>query len=388
LQASFTHERLGVGNGHARCRAGHDLENSRVHFESLTIELEQAALRAAREAYADLNDGLFSNRLRRCRLELTDAGSRLGRWIGEHRTIELSRALLTRHGWGVLIEVLKHEMAHQYVDEVLGAHAEQSHGPTFRRVCAERAIDRRAAGIPDEAGEAELANGRVLDRVAKLLALAESANEHEAQNAMSAAQRLMLKYNLDAALHGPRAAYGFRHLGKATGRVTEAERRLANILSEHFFVECIWVPVWRALEGKRGSVLEVCGRPENLELAEYVHSFLMHTAEACWHKYKRAHGIGGNSNRRSYLAGVMLGFQDKLRSERKKNQVAGLVWAGDAGLNDWFDRRYPRVRRLSRSGPRRTEAYAHGREAGKRIVLHRGVHEGASARVRLLPGRA
>ena len=52
---------------------------------------------------------------------------------------------------------------------------------------------------------------------------------------------------------------------------------LAGILSDHFFVEVIWVPVWRPLDGKRGSVLEVCGSPANLELAEYVHAFVNHT---------------------------------------------------------------------------------------------------------------
>ena len=34
---------------------------------------------------------------------------------------------------------------------------------------------------------------------------------------------------------------------------------LGAILGKHFFVEVIWVPVYRPLEQKRGSVLEVCG---------------------------------------------------------------------------------------------------------------------------------
>jgi hypothetical protein len=331
---------------------------------------------------------LFQDRLEPCRLEFVTAGTRLGRWVGEHRTIELSRSLLTDHGWGVLLEVLKHEMGHQYVYEVLNCHDQSAHGSEFRRVCAERGIDERASGIPDRLASPALesANARALERVAKLLALAQSPNEHEAQNAMSAAQRLMLKYNIEAALHSEPSVFGFRHLGKPTGRVTEAERRLANILAKHFFVECIWVPVWRPFEGKRGSVLEVCGRPENLELAEYVYSFLMHTAEGLWRAYKRQNSIQKNANRRTFLAGVMLGFHDKLDSERGKNQKAGLVWVRDGDLRVWFERRYPRIRHVSRSGPRRTDAYTQGREAGKRIVLHRGVGQGPSSARPLLRG--
>ena len=362
------------------------VRNRPTAVEGLSVELERAALRAVRTAYAELNESLFGRRLRSCQLTFVDAGPRLGRWVGELRTIELSRALLLEHGWGVLVEVLKHEMAHQYVYEVEGAH-EAPHGASFRRVCRERGIDERAAGVPLGASEASPEHGRILDRVGKLLALAESANEHEAQNAMSAAQRLMLKYNIEVTLDSRPTSYGFRHLGRPTGRVSEAERRLANILADHFFVECIWVPVWRPLEGKRGSVLEVCGRSENLELAAYVHSFLSHTAEALFREYRKHNGAGRHARRQSFLAGVMLGFQDKLREERKKSQNEGLVWVGDAGLRDWFERRYPRVRRVSRTGARRSQAYAHGREAGKRIVLHRAVAEGASGQVRLLAGR-
>ena len=55
--------------------------------ERLTIELEIAALARARAEYASLNDTLFGARLRRCRLEIVDPGSRLGRWISEYRVI-------------------------------------------------------------------------------------------------------------------------------------------------------------------------------------------------------------------------------------------------------------------------------------------------------------
>ena len=53
---------------------------------------------------------------------------------------------------------------------------------------------------------------------------------------------------------------------------------MALILSEHFFVETIWVPVWRPLEGKRGQVIEVCGTRANVEIADYVHDFLTRPA--------------------------------------------------------------------------------------------------------------
>jgi hypothetical protein len=353
---------------------------------SLSSELERAALRAILETYEQLNYTFFRRTLRKPQFELSDAAGRLGRWVRSHRTLELSRSLLAVHGWGVLVEVLKHEMAHQYVDEVLGHHAEPAHGPAFRKVCHERAIDARAAGAP--AGAAVVPDeARLLERVAKLLALAESPNLHEAQAAMSAAQRLMLKYNLETVASSSARAYGFRHLGKPSGRVSESERLLAGLLAEHFFVEVIWVRVWRVHEARRGSVLEICGTPENVELGAYVHSFLTHTAERLWREYKRSRGIERNANRRTFLAGVISGFRDKLLLQRSSNREQGLVWVGDAGLGEFFRRRHPRLRWTRRAGSIRGEAWRHGREAGQRIVLHRGVSAGASTGSRLLPGR-
>jgi hypothetical protein len=226
----------------------------------------------------------------------------------------------------------------------------------------------------------------VLERIAKLLALAESPNEHEAQAAMSAAQRLMLKHNIEAAASGTGSAYYFRHLGKPTGRVSEHERRLALILDEHFFVQVIWVPVWRVLEGKRGSVLEVCGTKDNVELAAYTYDFLMHTAEALYRADRRQRGDRTHGARRKFLAGVMAGFHQRLERERKRSAAEGLVWVGDGELTGYFRRRHPHVRWARHAVSTGGEAYARGQTAGRHIVLHRGVDSAAGGQIRLLPG--
>lgn len=348
---------------------------------ALRIELERAALAAIRQTYEQVNGSLFRFKLRPPALELVESVDRLGRWVPAHRTIELSRELLARHGWGALEEVLKHEMAHQYVDEVLRVQGEPPHGPTFRRICDERGIDRRAAGAPSSA---EPERSPVLERIAKLLALAESPNEHEAQAAMSAAQRLMLKHNIEAAVDGTSTAHCFRHLGKPTGRVSEHERRLAMILDEHFFVQVIWVPVWRVADAKRGSVLEVCGRRDNVELAAYVYDFLLYTADALYREDRKRRGDRSHAARRKFLAGVMSGFHERLNRERKRSEAEGLVWVGDAELGHYFRRRHPHVRYSQHSVSAGGEAYARGQTAGRSIVLHRGVKAGTSGTIRLL----
>jgi len=282
--------------------------------------------------------------------------------------------------------VLKHEMAHQYVHEVLGILDENAHGPAFRGVCQRLGIDASAAGLPADRSE-DAGEARVLERIAKLLALAESANVNEAQAAMNAAQRLMLKYNIDAVAERRERGYGYRHLGKPTGRVTEAERRLASILGKHFFVEVIWVPVYRPLEGKRGTVLEICGTHANLEMASYVHAFLTRTADQLWNAHKKARGVRGNRDRRTFAAGVMAGFDEKLSVQRDVTRSEGLVWVKDADLGKYYRTRHPRIQNVRYAGNPRTEAHADGRAAGRKIVLHKPVGQGPSGGVRLLPGK-
>ena len=353
--------------------------------EPLSVELQRMALRAVRSHFHDLNSSFFKGSLRPPVFTWSDASGRLGRWVGEERTLELSRALLTDHEWGVLVEVLKHEMAHQFVDETLGFTGERDHGPAFARVCQERGFDASASGVP----AARPLNGeraRVLSRVGKLLALAGSPNLNEAQAAMAAAQRLMLKHNIDWAERGG-SAYRYKHLGKPTGRVFEDKRILAVILGEYFFVEAIWVPVWRPREAKRGQVLEVCGTPENVELATYVYDYLSRTGELLWVDHKREHEIASNRERLTYLAGVMAGFRDKLKAQRRKNREQGLVWVGDPELAGFLKSRHPHTRWAHYRGSSRTETYGHGRKAGREIVLSRGMRTGPSGGTKLLRGR-
>ncbi len=352
---------------------------------ALTAALEAALVRELRATFHQLNESFFKGALRAPTLELVSTRATLGRWQPATRAIEISRPLLLERPWGAVVEVLKHEMAHQYVSEVLRAADESPHGQAFRDVCARLGVDARASGVPDappHAGEE-----KIVERITRLLALAESPNRHEAEAAMAAAQRLMLRHNLEAVhAHAPRD-YAFLHLGAPSGRVGEHERVVAMILGAHFFVEAIWVPVYRPREGKRGSVLEIVGGRANLAIAEYVHGFLLATAERLWREHRLALGIRSDRDRRTYLAGVMVGFADTLARQAQRSEQEGLVWVRDGDLAVYFRRRHPYVRHVRHAGQRRTDAWARGREAGRTIVLHKPVAGAAQSRGRLLPAK-
>lgn len=345
---------------------------------TLSAELEAKLLARLALEWESLNLALFRGVLRRPVLSLSNTAARLGQWRGELRSLELSRPLVLDRPWVEVQEVLKHELAHQFVDECLAVD-EPPHGPAFVSVCERLGIDAGATASPPLGDGPRSADPseRIVGRIRKLLALAQSPNQHEAEAAAVAARRLMLKYNVEIERSDadPRARtdHSFVHLGRPSGRIYEHQRRLADILTRYFFVEGLWIPVYRPREGKRGSVLEICGRPANLAMAEHVHAFLSATAQRLWDEYKRTRKKTGTRDRLAFLAGVMRGFETKLAAQDHALQDQGLVWVPGAELRRYFRRRHPRTETIRRSGVRRNEAFGHGHEAGQRIVLSKPV---------------
>jgi hypothetical protein len=349
-------------------------------MNDLSAALEAALLRELGRSWDELNHALFRERLRRPVLSLSNGEGRLGAWDGQRRQLCLSRSFVLERPWGLVREVLKHEMAHQFVDEVLGVHDESAHGPAFEALCREHGIDARATGLPAAGAESDT----VLRRVSRLLALAGSPNIHEAEAAMQQARRLMLKHNLDGAVAAARTGFTFRQVGTPRGRVDAHEHVLASLLGDHFFVEVIWVPSYQPLTGRAGRVLELCGTPSNLEVAAYVHGFLLETAERLWRDHKKAARLPGDRERRRFLLGVMMGFGEKLAQAEAASRREGLIWTGDPALGAYLRRRYPRRSGGGSIGYQRTAAHEDGRRAGNQIVLHRPVGESRGNRGRLL----
>ena len=348
--------------------------------------LEAALLRELRSTWVELSHNHFRAALRPPALALHDGGRRLGLWERATRTMSLARALVFQQPWGAVREVLKHELAHQYVDEVLGIHDETAHGPAFTEVCRARGIDAAAAGLPAPDGAQASGPNPIVRRIMRLLALSGSANVHEAEAATNEARRLMLLHNIDAAVSVGADGFSFRHVGAVKARSDASERILAGILGRHFFVSVIWVPSYQAALGKRGHVLELCGTAANLDVAAYVHGFLTDTAERLWRAHKAALGIRSDGERRRFLAGVMTGVGETLAAGERQSQREGLIVHADAGREAYLRQRYPRRASRSAGTLERTHAYEQGREAGRRIELQRPVAARPGG-PRLLPPR-
>ena len=176
-------------------------------------------------------------------LRISGSRKQLGSWTNGERILSLSSVLISAHPWRLTLQVLKHEMAHQICDELLGR-PDAGHGPLFRETCTRLGLDacfQRASadlaeGLPDSTqGLAATERGRqIIDRVRKLMALGTSDNEHEAALAVQRASELLARHQLD--FDGLAEEQGLVHRTINTGSQTLAAYRKAicSIL-EHFF---------------------------------------------------------------------------------------------------------------------------------------------------------
>ena len=306
---------------------------------------------------------------------LTDRQSILGQWDRARRVISIQRDFITKVPWLDVIEVLKHEVAHQYVDEVCSVTDEPAHGPTFQRVCRERGILSSASARIEQTPEVQ----RLLERINKLLALAQSDNIHEAERAAERAQSLLARHHISLgtqAEYEALASMRFCQLGQPKGRHYQYEYALINMLSDHFFVSCIWVSGLCVQTGKKGRVVEVCGRPEDLEIASYVYDFVLNHLDLAWSAYRKAHNAKGLRKRLSFSLGLVRGFSSKLQSHAEHNaEERALIKVSQSQAHAFLDRRYAHTRTRSVNGWSPSGDYHSGFEEGQSLNLRRGVNQ-------------
>ena len=378
----------------------------------MTVDDERRRLTRAwtQQLYREHADIQYRYRLklRKPVIRLDDVSSRWGHWDPATRTITLSRALIERYPWDVAVEVLKHEVAHQLVDELLGGD-ERPHGPRFQHACGVlgvRSWAARATGalpdraLPDRVPRARhrglnADQARLLKKVEKLLALATSANEHEASLAMKRVQELYARHNLEAVRRDARPEVVYTVLTRRRKRMPATEAAIFAILVEHFFVQVIHTRQYDAADDTVYRAAEVIGTPENVAMAEYVYEFLWRTIHTLWDDFKRRTGTSARG-KRSYQLGVLHGFGDKLTRERTVVRVAAevgidergcraLVRQADRRLRELIRERHPRLEWRSWGGGHHDAgSFDAGVADGAQVTLRKGVGGGRQNRGRLL----
>ena len=330
-------------------------------------------------------------------LKVTSLARHWGQWDPSTRSITLSTQLIEGHGWDVVVEVLKHEMAHQWAS--MHAPAEAPHGAAFAKACRLLGMASWSAACtgdlpmtcsPGEHRRISAEEQRLLDKVEKLFNLATSTNEHEAGLAMQRARQILARYNLARTSAPTQEALTYVVVHRYRRRTCRIESMVVALLVEHFHVRAVHTTLFDRDHLCEFRAVELLGEHRHVALAEYVYHFLLHTVQSLYDQYRREHR-GEPRQRQAYMTGVMLGFGEKLSNDDAYAvapdcaQKRALVRVVAQRLRAYVQTRHPKLARRSlRGGRLDAHALQAGKQAGQRIVLNRAISGQPKCRGRLL----
>ncbi len=332
----------------------------------------------------------YRKRMRAPLFSLGVMRDRWGFWSGEKREISLSRDLVFNHSWDAVREVLLHEIAHQFTEEVLAPAPEPPHGPHFQNACHLLRANPKASGkfIPLDkriyrgqiSYDSHSPEDKMMHRVKKLLALAESPNQHEAEAAMAKAHDLIVRYNLSLLARDDNRNFASISVGSPALRHFSEDYSLAHLLQDFYFIKGIWMSNYVPEKGKMGRVLEISGTIQNIKMASYVHDFVQNFIRSQWFDYNKDKRL--NRFRQSdFAVGIIEGFRSKLESPKKGKDPTALMKIEDPQLTKYFSYRYPRTVQIQRGARGRDEkVLKDGKRIGRSLVIAKGISESTGNR--------
>jgi len=319
----------------------------------------------------------LAKQLQRPQMAFHDFSNTWACWERKNRRMVFSRQL-QQYPWPAFRAVLRHEMGHQLADTCLGGMQQTAHGPAFRAAC--ELLQAEITACCDHPGYSErqkdTPESRIRRRVRKLLALAESSNRNEAEAAMLKAHQQIRHYHLELFESAEQPAYVSCCLGKAVSRRPRYFYTLANLLQDHYYVYAIWIYSTMSDRLKPGTILEISGTRDDVELAAYVYDFVLLHLERLWKNYRKTHQISGH-RKTDFAIGLIQGFTEKISLNEKPvtSYEHALLSLAQTRLATYQKQRYPRTctrQHGSHSDPHvQKDGLAHGRD----LVLQRGMHK-------------
>jgi len=337
-------------------------------------------------------------------ISIVSGKQRLAYWSPKNKSISVSRDLIKTHPWEMVLEIFKHEMAHQYVSEYYNN--ADSHGQSFKSACKILGVHPAFAGSHCNQEQIDAFMGtlpekaqKMLRRVEKLLALGQSSNESEAQAASKKANYLLNKYNLDRIAQDKTDSSDIRYLYLRTNkkRMESIEKQILGFLEKYYFVSCIVATIYDAETAEEYKAGVLIGKKEALVVAEYVYRFLLSTSKELWKDFRKKHS-GQRTGKVAFDLGFMKGIGDnheamfKGYDAAKSNGDTSLPVAAVKALRikcnaENFRERirlFPRTRKEKTSFRMDKNAFAYGMEQGRKTHINRPVEHKKTGTTALL----
>lgn len=235
---------------------------------------------------------------------------------------------------------------------------------------------------------------RAIDKLTKLLALAESENEHEAENAAARAAELMAKHQLSEADVEARRSGGARKPMIERGRIDADEtapfsrvenwhKSLAACLADVFGGK-----MWSQGRGKLHRLM-MMGTPDAIASTRYMYASLVRQVGVMSREAGRRLNEPSNAWRRTYCLGVVSRIYDRMITARQaafKSSVATstalvVIDSQKAALAERWEAEMTDVKASKRGARKRPDASVEGWTDGAGVDVGggRALSEGRKA---------
>lgn len=270
-----------------------------------------------------------------------------------------------------LLNIIRHELAH-YIVFIKHGHV-QSHGLEFKRFCEslgwKEEVYRATICLEGEKDATFVEESGVLRKVQKLMALATSSNQNEAEQAMIKSQQLLLKHNIESRYIGSddEEKMFLKRILKQK-KESAKMRAIAKIL-ETFFVST----VYRKAQG--AIYLEILGSAVSVEIAEYVADVLLNELEKNWNFVKKEANLKGMVAKNSFFLGVARGYCDKIQALKRSysSEVMNALLVIENKLIESKDLVYDKLASSTSRAGYCSESSILGEKMGRQLNINPGV---------------
>ena len=302
----------------------------------------------------------------------------LGRFDHEDYAIEINKCLMYKAEATVIKNILRHELAHYffYIENQNTHHLFSSHGSEFIKFCRRYGFGEEvySASVDlrkeNEVFKENVKSEKIIEKIQKLLSLAESDNPNEAELATVKANQLIVQHNLESIANAPESRDEIEYVTKLvlkSPRWTPRLSAISGILKE-FFVH----PV------KTNIGLEITGIAANIKNGEYIAHFLEHKLKEVWYQHKREHP---KLREKAFMVALSSSYRFKLEashSKVSKKDRQALV-AMDKELDWATNSLYGGLRGSANNFVNCVDSAILGNKAGRDLQINRGVSTNGEA---------
>lgn len=223
---------------------------------------------------------------------------------------------------------------------------------------------------------------KILDRIAKLMKMADGGTKHEAEVAAKMAQNLLIKHNLS--------------MSDVNNQIDESERA---IMDELFNMRDIWKKVegnWVSSlyhivainnlckiivhGGGKWKNITVVGTKANVSMVNFICMQLIpRLREAEQQEWSWYNGFDKrNVFKRSFFQGAVSGINQQLSEALNKmrnedNNINGLVLYNDKAVTEYRDNKWPNLGKSRGSRSSSWDGYKSGQNVGSNMNIRQGV---------------